>query len=223
MGVAALATVLCAAGGVAAAGGAAAGAPAGASAAGSGFRFILPGNLLVSESVYANDPNIVAGKTQLPPGCTGANCVTATANGTYPQVFNNVLADASFGVTSRIYLAEMTPGGFPIATISVPASELVTSFSSKSELALNLSPDGRYVSVVGDVAAPDTLNVSNANTPGEIDPTNPVPGAYYRAVAQLSGNARFQFTETNAYSGDNGRAAITADVGGRELIYAAGN
>src|ERR1700733_8848498 len=218
MGVAALATVLCAAGGVAAAG-----APAGASAAGSGFRFILPGNLLVSESVYANDPNIVAGKTQLPPGCTGANCVTATANGTYPQVFNNVLADASFGVTSRIYLAEMTPGGFPIATIAVPSSELVTSFSSKSELALNLSPDGRTVSFMGYAATPDTVDVSNANTPGVIDPTNPVPGAYYRAAAQLSGDGRFQFTETNAYSGDNGRAAITAEAGGKELIYTSGN
>ena len=218
MGVATLATVLCAAGGVAAAG-----APAGASAAGSGFRFILPGNLLVSESVYANDPNIVAGKTQLPPGCTGANCVTATANGTYPQVFNNVLADASFGVTSRIYLAEMTPGGFPIATIAVPSSELVTSFSSKSELALNLSPDGRTVSFMGYVAAPDEADVSNSNTPGVIDATNPVPGTFYRAVAQLSGNGNFGFTETNAYSGNNGRAAITANVGGQQLIYTAGN
>src|ERR1700733_1804149 len=218
MGVAALATVLCAAGGVAAAG-----APAGASAAGSGFRFILPGNLLVSESVYTNDPNIVAGQTQLPPGCTGANCVTATANGTYPQVFNNDLADASFGVTSRIYLAEMTPGGFPIATIAVPSSELVTSFSSKSELALNLSPDGRTVSFMGYVAAPDEADVSNSNTPGVIDATNPVPGTFYRAVAQLSGNGNFGFTETNAYSGNNGRAAITANVGGQQLIYTAGN
>jgi len=91
-GVVALVTVLCAAGGVAAVG-----ASAGASPAGSGFRFILPGNLLGSESYYTNDPNIVAGKTELPPGCAGANCVTATANGTYPQVFNNALADASFG------------------------------------------------------------------------------------------------------------------------------
>ena len=87
-GLAAVATVLCAAGGVAAAG-----APAGASAAGPGFQFIFPGNLLVSESFYTNDPNIVAGQTELPPGCTGANCVTATANGTYPQVFNNASAE----------------------------------------------------------------------------------------------------------------------------------
>jgi hypothetical protein len=44
----------------------------------------------------------------------------------------------------------------------VPSSELVTSFSSKSEPALNLSPDGRYVSFVGYVAAPDTLDVDTS-------------------------------------------------------------
>jgi hypothetical protein len=44
-----------------------------------------------------------------------------------------------------------------------------------------------------------------------------------RAAAQLSGDGRFQFTETDAYSGDNGRAAIAAEVGGKELIYASGN
>ena len=215
---AAFVTVMCAAAAVAATSG-----PAGASAAGGGFQFLFPGNLLVSESFYTNDPSIVAGQTQLPPGCTGSNCVTATAGGSYPQVFNNALVDGSFGVTSKIYLAEMTPGGIPIATIPVPPSELVTSFSSKSELALNLSPDGRTVSFMGYVAAPDTADVSNANTPGVIDPTNPVPGAYYRAVAQLSGNGNFDYTETNAFSGDNGRAAITADVGGHEVIYGSGN
>lgn len=201
---------------------AAAGAPAGASATGDGSRFILPGTLLASESFYTNDPNIAAGQTQLPPGCTGSNCVTATANGSYPQVFNNALVDGSFGVASKIYLAEMTPGGLPIATIGGPASELVTSFSAKSELALNLSPDGRTVSFMGYAAAPDNVDVSNSNTPGVIDPTSPVPGAFYRAVAQLTGNGKFGFTETNAYSGNNGRAAITADAGGQELIYTPG-
>ncbi len=71
----------------------------------SGF---IPGNLLVSESFYTSDPGIVAGQAQLPPGCS-TGCVTATANGSYPQVFNNDVADASFGVTSRIFLSEMAP------------------------------------------------------------------------------------------------------------------
>ncbi len=105
-------------------------------------RGFIPGNLLVSESVYAGNPGIVAGQTQLPPGCT-TGCVTATAGGGYPQVFNNDLVDANFGVTSRIFLSELTPSGFPLGTVAVPANQLVTSFSSKSELALNLSPDGR--------------------------------------------------------------------------------
>jgi hypothetical protein len=217
-GAAAFVTVMCAAGAVAAIGG-----PAHASAAGDGFRFLIPGQLLVSESYYTNDPNIVAGQTQLPPGCTGSNCVTATADGNYPEVFNNALVDGSFGVTSKIYLAEMTPDGFPLATIPVPASQLVTSFSSKSELALNLSPDGRTLSFMGYVTQPDTLDVSNANTPGVIDPTNPVPGAYYRAVAQMTADGSLKITDTNAYSGNNGRAAITDDVDGQQLIYTSGN
>ena len=199
-------------------------ASAGASAAGrGGWSGLIPGNLLVSESYFSQDPGIVAGQTQLPPGCTAGNCVTATAGGSYPQVFNNALADGSFGVTSRIFLAEMTPWGRPLGTLEVPADELVTSFSSKSELALNLSPDGRTVSFMGYATSPDNVDVSNSNTPGVIDPTNPVPGAYYRAVAQLSDRGRFEFTETNAYSGNNGRAAITAEAGGKELIYTAGN
>ena len=55
----------------------------------------------------------MAGTTQLPPGCSGANCVTAIANGSYPQVFNNVTVDPSFGVTSPLYLKQITPSGLP--------------------------------------------------------------------------------------------------------------
>jgi hypothetical protein len=116
----------------------------------------------------------------------------------------------------------MTPAGQQLGTVEVP-NGLVTSFSSKSELALNLSPDGRTVSFMGYVAKPDLLDVSNSNTPGVVDPTNPVPGRFYRAAAQMSGSGRIRLTETNAYSGNNGRAAITADVGGKQLIYTAGN
>ena len=215
---AAFATVVCAAAAVAATG-----APAGASAAPGGFGKLIPGNLLVSESFYTKGPNIVPGQTQLPPGCTGTNCVTAVADGDYPQVFNNALVDGSFGVTSRIFLSEMTPSGIPLGTITVPPGRLVTSFSSKSELALNLSPDGGTLSFMGYVTKPAAVDVSNSNTPGVIDPTNPVPGAVYRAAAQMSANGPLKITETNAYSGNNGRAAITADVDGQQLIYTSGN
>jgi hypothetical protein len=189
---------------------------------GHGQTRLIPGDLLVSTSYYHNDPGIVAGTTVLPPGCT-SGCVTAIANGSYPQVFNNVTVDPSFGVTSPFLLREITLSGRPQGVIPVPTSELNTSFSSKSEGALNLSADGRNVTFMGYVAAPDTVDVSNANTPGVIDPTNPVPGAYYRAVAQLSADGRFTFTETNAYSGDNGRGAVEANVNGRSIFYTAGN
>ena len=88
---------------------------------------------------------------------------------------------------------------------------LVTSFSSKSELALNQSTSGREVTLMGYVAQPSQLDVSNSNTPGVIDPTNPVPGTDFRAVGEVDRAGRFRFTETNAYSGNNGRAAILAD------------
>ncbi len=100
---------------------------------------------------------------------------------------------------------------------------MVTSFSSKSELALNLSTGGRYVTFMGYLAPVDTVDVSNANTPGVIDPTNPDPGADYRVVAQLDSQGQFQFTETNAYSGNNGRAAILDEEHHHHVIYTAGN
>ena len=230
-GIAAFATLMTTAGVLAAAAAGATAAHASTTAANGGRPAgffpgqtrLIPGDLLVSTSYYKNDPGIVAGTTQLPPGCSGANCVTAIANGGYPQVFNNVTVDPSFGVTSPLYLKQITPSGFPQGVIPVPTSELVTSFSSKSEGALNLSSDGRSLTFMDYVAAPDTVDASNANTPGVIDPTNPVPGANYRAVAQLSANGKFTFTETNAYSGNNGRAAVEATVDGKEYYYTAGN
>jgi len=67
------------------------------------------------------------------------------------------------------------------------------------------------------------VDVSNANTPGEFDPTNPVGTSYYRAVAEIGTLGNFHFTLTNAYSGDNGRAAILNNMSGANVIYAAGN
>ena len=183
-----------------------------------------PGNLLVSRSVYTASPgSIVAGQTVLPPGCT-TGCAVATAGGAYPQVFNNDLVDPSFGVTSPVFLDQMTPSGHLLSTLPVPsAGGLVTSFSSKSELALNVSTSGRQVSFMGYAAAPGAVDVSNSNTPGVIDSTNPVPGADFRVAARVNGRGQFRFTETNAYSGNNGRAAILNDSRGANVFYAAGN
>jgi hypothetical protein len=205
-------------------------APAGASSVP-----LVPGNLLVATSVFQNDPNIVAGVTQLPPECgsKASPCVTAVADGDYPTVFNNASVDGSFGVTSKIELNEITPFGFPVGTIEVPNStqpgitpssdQMVTSFSSKSELALNLSTDGKFVTFMGYNAAVDSADVSNANTPGDIDPTSADVGPFFRVVGELGQDGTFHFTETNAFSGDNGRAAVLNDESGAGLFYAAGN
>jgi hypothetical protein len=197
---------------------------------------LVPGNLLVAASVYQTDPNIVVG-TPLGPTCgtTPYNtpCGHAVTNGDYPLVFNNGSVDGNFGVTSPIVLDQLTPAGALVNSLEVPNSsqagvtatsdQMVTSFSSKSELALNLSTDGNQVTFMGYLATVDAADVSNANTPGVIDPTNPDAGAYDRVVAALSADGSFHFTLTNAYSGDNGRAAILNAEQGANLIYAAGN
>jgi hypothetical protein len=199
---------------------------AGASARAASETSLQPGNLLVSGSDYDVNPDIVPGVTVLPPGCT-SHCVTATASGAYPQVFNNVLVDPAFGVTAPIVLDQLTPSGTLVSTLQVPdgatVDHAVTSFSSKSELALNLSTDGSAVTFMGYVAAPGSIDISNTNTPGVIDPTDPVPGTAYRAVVQLNAGGGFGFTETNAYSGENGRAAILNVNNGNPVYYTAGD
>jgi len=194
---------------------------------GHGGTKLIPGDLLVSTSDYV-PADITAGVTQLPPECgttaAASPCATAVADGNdFPSVFNNDSVDAFFGVASPVFLDELTPWGQQVGTIPVPTDQLVTSYSSKSELALNLSPEGNYVSFMGYDAAPGTIDASNANTPGVIDPGNGDLGPYYRVVAQLNRWGQFTFTKTNAYSGDNGRAAITNDEHGHDLLYTAGN
>jgi hypothetical protein len=69
----------------------------------------------------------------------------------------------------------------------------------------------------------DALDVSNSNTPGVVDPTNPVNEADFRVVAQVDGHGKFRFAKTNAYSGNNGRAAILNNTNGANILYTAGN
>ena len=196
---------------------------------------LFPGNLVVSRSVYDDNANNVKIGAMLPPNCanTVGPCVPATNNGKYPFVFNNVIPDPAFGVTAKIYLDQLTPSGFVLDSLEVPNSslknvrtesnQLVTSFSSKSEIALNLSTDGKFLTFMGYVAPIDTIDASNSNTPGAIDPTNPVGINFYRAVATVNRNGKFTFTETNAYSGNNGRAAILNNTNGENFFYTSGN
>jgi hypothetical protein len=195
-------------------------------------RVFLPGNLVVSRTVYDNNAGNVIVGTVLPPGCamTGGGCSAPTGavyDGTYPDVWNNDLYDASFGITAKIVLDQVTPWGWVINSIEVPhlpgRDHMVTSFSSKSELALNLSRDGRHLTFMGYVAPINTLDVSNSNTPAAIDATNPVGQNFYRTVAEVGADGKFAFTDTNAYSGNNGRAAIEDDSHGVDVIYTVGN
>jgi hypothetical protein len=79
------------------------------------------------------------------------------------------------------------------------------------------------VTFMGYEARTSAIDVSNSNTPGVVDPTNPVPGKYFRVVAQVDSQGKLGFTKTNAYSGNNGRAAYLNDSGGTEEYYTAGN
>ncbi|HEY3773348.1 MAG TPA: hypothetical protein VGL69_10170 [Solirubrobacteraceae bacterium] len=188
---------------------------------------LQPNHLVVSTSQY-EQADIQPGVTMLPPGCTvgASGCVTAQYDGAYPYVFNNDIVDASFGVTSPINLDQFSRSGKLVSSMQIPDSEMVTSFSSKSELSLNLSTSGKQISFMGYQAPDAALDVSNSNTPAVVDSTNPVPGSDYRVVGALHTGGKLSFTLTNAYSGNNGRAALVADSGAQKsspLIYTAGN
>jgi hypothetical protein len=232
------------------------------------FEF-QPDSLVLSRSVYVGTASTVTIGENLPRGCAGgANgssvvavpliagattnvtvpCGIATDNGEAPNlndshnVWNNSNSDGSFGVSSPIFLDNLTTDGWWLGTLPIPSDQIVTSFSSKSELALNRSIDGRSITFMGyqggpgcggfpvSPTAPNLVDVSASNTPAICDPTNPVissyvstpivPTAYYRAVAEVDADGHLSITDGNAYSGDNGRAAIK---GGNGLYYMVGN
>jgi hypothetical protein len=198
------------------------------------------GDLLVSSSSYT-DTGFGVG-TALPYNASGtgttstlntvagsAFCANANCSS---NVWNNVTTDANFGITSGIYLQNVnTSTGTVDNTVNVTqlaanaGINLATSFSSKSELAINLSPDGSSLTFMAYNAGTGQFDVSNSNTPGSLEPGNTdIQTATYRAVGQisLSSNA-LQVTTTNAYNGNNGRAAIAATAGGYYLVGNAGN
>ena len=198
-----------------------------------GRKFFRPGNLVVSRSVYTGEASTVTVGQTLPPGCVAGTitlpvlgggtttvkvkCAQASTNGTYPGVFDNDGVDGSFGVTSPIFLDQLRPDGALVNTLAIDPTRIVTSFSSKSELAVNLADDGGSITFLGYVGgtaanptAPNQLDVSNSNTPGVVDPTNPVVSQYFRGAAEVDRDGRLRITEGNAYSGNNGRAVAKA-------------
>jgi hypothetical protein len=226
-------------------------------------------SLVLSRSVYEGTAATVTIGEVLPRGCAGGpngstvvavpltaggttnvtvTCGVATDNGEAPNlndshnVWNNSGSDGSFGVSSPIFLDNLSTDGRLLGTLPIPSDRIVTSFSSKSELALNRSIDGRSITFMGyhggpgcggfpvSPTAPNLIDVSASSTPGICDPTNSVissfvstpvtPTAYYRAVAEVDADGHLSITDGNAYSGDNGRAAVK---GGNGMYYMVGN
>jgi uncharacterized protein YegP (UPF0339 family) len=180
------------------------------------------GNLVVSRSVYAEIGAVAALQpgANLPDSPDGITPYVAVANGTYPNVFNNTTIDANFGVTAKIYLDQVTTAGALVGSLPVPTNLITTSFPSKSEIALNLSPDGQTLTFMGYAALAGAMDISNSNTPAIIEPGNFVTAVpTYREVVAVNPSGNFTVTTTNAYAGNNGRAAILANG----LYYTVGN
>ncbi|MGS0754134.1 PEP-CTERM sorting domain-containing protein [Roseateles sp. GG27B] len=177
----------------------------------------LPGGLIVSRTVYSGVASTVTVGQSLPGGGM------ATNNGSFPFVFKNEVPDPSFGVTSAIYLDQWTANGGLINKLAVDASQVTSSFASKSELGLNVSTDGKSVSFMGYKSPVNALDVSNSNTAAAYDSTNLVTSTVQRAIVNVSlANGATQIIGVNAYSGNNGRAAVLAN-GNYYMVGNAGN
>lgn len=194
-------------------------------------RFLEPGSLVVSTSTYDRTQGAVASLTigtQLPD--TATETIAAVAGNAYPMVWNNASVDGSFGVTSPITLFDInTFNGRVLHTLDVPANEVVTSFSSKSELGLHFVGDeheGHLVLVAYAGAGVGALDASNSDAVAGQDPTNPVTFAFgpkyafHRTIISVDQHGEFAYTPTIDYGGNNGRSAL---LGSNGLYYAVGN
>lgn len=205
-------------------------------------------DLIVSSSTYY-DPNFGVG-TILPlvSATTGLSTNTAATvgsafcgNSTCTQnVWNNSLKatagyigsgakDGNFGTTSAIFLSAInTSTGAVDATVNVTAAaaaqgiNAATSFASKSELAINWTPDGSSLTFMAyNTTANGQLDISNSNSFAGSEPgnTDGAP-ATQRGVYQFNlATNTVQQTLSGAYTGNNGRAAILTANG----YYTVGN
>jgi hypothetical protein len=193
--------------------------------------FLLPNSLVISSTTYDRTRGAVA---NLAVGSTLPNSATATtaavAGNNYVEVWNNASVDGSFGVTSPIFLSDVEPhSGHVFRTLRVPTDQVVTSFSSKSELGLHVAGAGPWSHLIFVAyASPGVgaIDVSNSDAvPGQ-DPTNPVTFAlgdsyaFARTIVAVDGRGRFSYTPTINYGGNNGRSALLAPNG---LYYSVGN
>jgi PEP-CTERM motif len=198
--------------------------------------YIAGDSLLISTTTYQDVgkvANLVPGVSQLP-GANAGQTSTAVSSGALNTVWNNEVGDPSFGVTSAISLSDLNVNtGAVLASTTINPSIVSTSFSSKSELGLNLTrTSSGYVATFMGYAGGGVgnLDVSNSDTTAFKDTTNPVtsffaPGAnqtyaFNRSVVAFSANGSYTTTQTLAYGGNNGRSALLAPNG---LYYTVGN
>lgn len=189
-------------------------------------------SLVVSSSTYDNTQGAIASLTvgtTLPD--TATTTTHATAGNDYVNTWNNDGVDGSYGVTSPIQLTDISPiNGQVLHTIPVPSSEVVTSFSSKSELGLHFVVDtggGYHITFVGYAGAGvGALDVSNSDAVAGQDPTNPVTFAFgsnyafARTIVSMDAYGNLVYTPTINYGGNNGRSAL---LGSNGLYYSVGN
>ena len=197
--------------------------------------FLKPGSLVISSSTYEDVGqvaalNVESGAQQLPAdGSSGYLSGVPSSTGNYVTVWNNANNDGSFGVSSPIFLTAVEPSsGRELGRLAVPEEQVVTSFSSKSELSLHYSRDERGGHLVfagyGGVGV-GVLDASNSDAVPNQDPTNPVtvwePGFHApRTIVSLDDFGHFSYTPTQNYGGNNGRSALLAPNG---LYYTVGN
>ena len=193
---------------------------------------LVPKSLVISSTTYDRTQGAIASLTVGTTQLAGTNTATtsAIASNNYLTVWNNETADASFGVTSAIQLTDVDATSYAVLSkVTVPPSQVVTSFPSKSEVGLHVTTDvnGPHLVFVAYAGAPvGALDVSNADAVAGQDPTNPVSfafGASYafaRTIVSMDGGGHFSYTPTIDYGGNNGRSAL---LGSNGLYYSVGN
>ncbi len=98
---------------------------------------------------------------------------------------------------------------------------MVTSFSSKSELALNLSTDGQRSDLHGLPGADQRARRFELEHARRYRPDQPGSGCRLPRCRRRRRAWQVPFAKTNAYSGNNGRAAILNSAA--NVLYTAGN
>jgi hypothetical protein len=170
----------------------------------------LPNTLVVSRIVYAGDTN------------------PARAGESFPTIFNDPNVS---GIQGSIFLDSyrIEPFSRPVASLALSARSgagggpiVTTSFSSKSEGSLHLSADGRFLTYMGYVGPVGAEGVSNSETTSPAAEITGAVGPFFdRAVALVKFDGSFLVQpESNAFSGDNPRGAISLDG---TQFYMAGN